>query len=226
MADILFFDLHARWKCPFFPYTCTLQIASFAGHTPMWWLGHFAHLEHIVFLDGPLPRPMSETLLFGPFDVFAASVGNCLVSSPWRKTCCWWTVSACRIHVKAFPDWDHHHSSAVVLIMFSHKYRVPGHSGQLIMQGTKLQYLAKAYACVCHRQKMELALPLLVFFGRALLSQRHVPLLHEVHVCFKPITYHCIQVSIVIRQPERIYNIIHFLSHCILKRGNLPFLIL
>ena len=83
--DEIFFDLHTHWKCPFFPHT--LEIASFAGHTPMSWLGLFPHLEHIVCLDKPLLQPVFDILGF--LDVFTASIGNCLVSSLQRKTCCW-----------------------------------------------------------------------------------------------------------------------------------------
>ena len=58
MDGILFFDLHACWKCLFFPHF--LQIVSFAGHISMSMLGLFPYLEHIVCLDGQLPRPVSE----------------------------------------------------------------------------------------------------------------------------------------------------------------------
>ena len=52
----IFFDLHARWKCPFFSHI--LQVTSFARHTPMSWLGLFPHCEHLVCLDPPLPQPV------------------------------------------------------------------------------------------------------------------------------------------------------------------------
>ena len=74
MDEIFFFDLHTCWKCSFFPHF--LQIASFAGHTPISWLGHFLQLEHIVCLDGPLPRPVSDVFLPGLLDEFTASIGN------------------------------------------------------------------------------------------------------------------------------------------------------
>ena len=59
---------------------------------------------------------------------------------------------------------------------------------------------------------MQLAL-LLVFLEEPYLVKDYVSLLHE--VCFKPTSYDCVQVLIVIRQTEGIYNIIRFLPHCI-----------
>ena len=109
-----FFNLHALWKCRFFSHF--LQITSFAGHTPMLWLGLFLHLEHFVCLERPLPRPVS--VLTALLDVFTVSIGICFVSSlsPWRKTCCLWTVSDCRIIVTALSRVDQHPTVAVLTI--------------------------------------------------------------------------------------------------------------
>ena len=93
--DNSFFDLHVCCKCPFFPHF--LQITPFAGHTSMSWLGRFLHLEQFAGREWPLPRPVSDVFLTGLFDIFTALIGVCLVSSPWRKTCCQWTISNCQI---------------------------------------------------------------------------------------------------------------------------------
>ena len=72
MDDIFFFDLHTRWKCLFFPHF--LQIASFAGHTSMLWIGPFPHLQQFVCLEWPLPRPVSDKFVPGLLDFFIASL--------------------------------------------------------------------------------------------------------------------------------------------------------
>ena len=143
--DEIFFDIHALWKCPFSTYHANCILCRSYSNVAV---GTFPHLEHIFFLDGPLPRPVSDVLLPDVIDVFTASIGNCLVYFPRRKTCFWWTISDCQIHVtvlswvKSTPSicsrsdnlllWTRATRTHVFLI--SSSWRAP-----------KLQYLANAY---------------------------------------------------------------------------------
>ena len=121
-----------------------LQIASFAEHTPISWLGLFPHFEHIVCLDSPLPQPVSDVFLPGLLDVFTASIGNRLVLLPQRKTCCWWTVSDCRIHITALSrvrSPSNCSRSDNLLLRIS---ATSISSASSLCRAPKFQYLAKA----------------------------------------------------------------------------------
>ena len=89
------------WSAPSFHIFCKLCLLQDIL-TYMLCLGFFAHLKHFVCLGWPLPWPMSDVFLLGLIDVFTTSIGNWLVSCPWRKTFCWWTVSDCWINVTGF----------------------------------------------------------------------------------------------------------------------------
>ena len=109
--------------------------------------GLFPHLEHIIFLDGPLSRPVFDVFLSGLLDVFTASIGNCFASSPRRKTCCLWTFSDCWIHVTAFSSVR---SAPSICSRFDNLSSwIPATKISLISsscRAPRLQYLAKAYS--------------------------------------------------------------------------------